>query len=363
MASRTVAKSAITITNPNAIPVVKPASATTAAESTNGSTNGTTTNGNGTTQEAPQTPAPSAAQAVMSPGTPSAAQHPSAGVAPVAEASRPSAPKPPTQAWSSLDMGGVNIKHLPLNSGVFTYTFLTALYLNHNQLSTVPGAIGRLRQLELLDLSGNQLTTLPAELGMLTTLRELYVFDNSISVLPHELGTLHQLSTLGVEGNPLDAMQMKLIQKDGTSALIAYLRDSCPPPAPPPERTWTQLISPAEREAIEADPNMETFSVLSYNILWEKAATERMYGYTPQWALAWDYRKELILTEVMNYNADFLCLQEVDITQYEDYFVPALSQEGVDYEGVYWPRSRFKTMSDADRRVVDGCATFFKKSK
>jgi CCR4-NOT transcription complex subunit 6 len=86
-----------------------------------------------------------------------------------------------------------------------------------------------------------------------------------------------------------------------------------------------------------------------------------LYGYTPSWALAWDYRKELILTEIVNYDADFICLQEVDTAQFEDYFTKKLAES--DYEGIFWPKSRYKTMSDTDRRLVDGCATFYKKSK
>lgn len=289
------------------------------------------------------------------------ANHPSSTVAPIMEAPRPTAARPPQNTWSSLDMGGVNIKNLPSTSGLFSFTFLINLYLNHNALATVPGDIRKLRHLELLDLSGNNLTSVPPELGMLTQLKELYLFDNHIVTLPPELGSLHQLRTLGVEGNPLDASLKNIIQKDGTSALISYLRDSCPVPAAPPERLWKNLISQPERDAMAADPNIETFSVLCYNILCDRCATERLYGYTPSWALSWEYRKELILTEVMNYDADFLCLQEVDIAQYEDYFIKHL--KGQDYEGVYWPKSRYKTMGEADRRQVDGCATFYKASK
>lgn len=258
-------------------------------------------------------------------------------------------------------MGGVNIKTIPSTSGLFSFTFLINLYLNHNALSTVPPEISKLRHLEVLDLSGNNLSSLPPELGMLTQLKELYVFDNHLTTLPPELGSLHQLQTLGVEGNPLDAALKNLVQKDGTPALISFLRDSCPVPSPPPARPWKSVLSHAEREALASDPNAETFSVLCYNILSEKLATERMYGYTPAWALSWEYRKELILTEVMNSDADFLCLQEVDIAHYEDYFSKHLGDQG--YEGVFWPKSRYKTMSDADRRQVDGCATFFKSSR
>ncbi len=102
--------------------------------------------------------------------------------------------------------------------------------------------------------------------------------------------------------------------------------------------------------------------MLCYNILCEKYATERLYGYTPSWALAWgQYRKGRILDEVTKHETDFVCLQEVDIAAYEDFFTVNLGQLG--YEGVYWPKSRYKTMNEADRRQVDGCATFFKADK
>ena len=93
----------------------------------------------------------------------------------------------------------------------------------------------------------------------------------------------------------------------------------------------------------------------------ERAATERLYGYTPKNALEWSYREELIINEIESYDADVLCLQEVDVAQYSDFFLPQLSGKG--YEGVFWPKSRANTMDDAQRRSVDGCATFAKSSK
>ncbi|KAF9474705.1 hypothetical protein BDN70DRAFT_815210 [Pholiota conissans] len=331
MASRTVTKSAIPITNPN---LVKPPP----------------TEANGNANESPDT----------SP-TSGKANHPSSTAGPVAEAPRPTSIKPPENTWTSLDMGGVNIKNLPPTSGLFSFTFLINLYLNHNALATVPQEISKLRHLELLDLSGNNLSTVPPELGMLTQLKEFYLYDNHLNTIPPQFGSLHQLQTLGIEGNPLDPHLKSMVQKDGTQALISYLRDNCPVDAEPPARPWKYLISPQEQEMIASDPNVETCSVLCYNILCEKYATERLYGYTPSWALAWSYRKGRILDEVTKHDTDFVCLQEVDIAAYEDYFTVNLAQLG--YEGVYWPKSRYKTMNEADRRQVDGCATFYKADK
>ncbi|KAJ3918974.1 Endonuclease/exonuclease/phosphatase [Lentinula edodes] len=284
------------------------------------------------------------------------ASHPSSTVAPIAEP-----PRPRSEAtWTSLDVGGVGIKNLPSNSGLFSFNFLTNLYLNHNGLIAIPPEIAQLRNLELLDLSGNALTTLPPELGMLVSMKEFYLFDNQIMTIPPEFGTLHQLQTLGVEGNPLDTNLKNLITKDGTPALIAFLRDSCPVSAPPQNRAWIPLITPVEQEALP--PSTKTISVVCYNILRQCAATVRLYGYTPSWALAWDYRRELILSEILAHGADFICLQEVDVTSYEDFFLKHLSKAG--HESVYWPKSRAKTMfNENERRFVDGLATFFRADK
>jgi CCR4-NOT transcription complex subunit 6 len=340
MASRTVAKSAIPITNPN-LPKPDPNGASKDAENSTPGTNGTTGSSETTTPAV-------------------AANHPSAVAGP-SEAPRLTAPKPPENNWTSLDMGGVNIKNLPPTSGLFSFTFLATLYLNHNQLSSIPPQISKLRHLELLDLSGNQLRTVPPELGMLTMLKELYLFDNHLTTIPFELGTLHQLQTLGIEGNPIEPSLKAVVQKDGTPALIAYLRDACPAPTLPPARQWENAVSQQERDAAVADPNTEIVSLLCYNVLCERAATAKLYGYTPSWALTWDYRKELILAEIAGSNADFLCLQEVDVAQYEEFFLENLSESG--YDGAYWPKSRAKHMNEADKRLVDGCAIFFKKDK
>jgi CCR4-NOT transcription complex subunit 6 len=210
-------------------------------------------------------------------------------------------------SWTTLDMGGMQLKNLA--KGLFNFTFLTTLYLNHNHLSCIPPEISRLRNLIHLDLSGNQLTTLTSSLGMLTSLRELLLFDNRLTTLPPELGNLHQLQMLGIEGNPLDSKMRSITQKDGTVALIAYLRDSFPPTQSPQARQWQPIISEGERRIQLSEPNASRFNVLCYNILCEKYATSTMYGYTPTWALDWSYRKEKILGCIVELDCDIVCLE------------------------------------------------------
>lgn len=259
-------------------------------------------------------------------------------------------------SWTTIDMGGMNLKNI--SPELFRYSFLTTLYIPHNALTSLPPLLSKLKHLTLLDASSNKLTSLPTEIGLITSLKDLLLFDNHLSSLPPELGTLFNLETLGIEGNPLPDQLRELIQKDGTSALINYLRDSCPVPLPPPERDWVPLEP--DFPTAENDKPAESFSVLSYNILCEKYATPQMYGYTPSWALGWDYRKELIMQEVMNYSADILCLQEVAVEQYESFFLKHLEEHG--YDGVYYPKSRARTMTGDEKKLVDGCAVFYKSA-
>jgi hypothetical protein len=137
--------------------------------------------------------------------------------------------------------------------------------------------------------------------------------------------------------------------------------NSAPAPDPPPPRTWVNVVSVSEREAMAVDSGMETFRIVCYNILCDRLATEKTYGYTATWALKWDYRKGRILEELLSHRVEFICLQEVDVVQYKEFFSPKLRDAG--YYGVYYPKSRYKTMNESSRRTVDGCATFFLKAK
>lgn len=278
--------------------------------------------------------------------------------------------EPEPELCIGLDLGGIKLR--TLSPSLFAFSHVTALYINHNQLTTLSPAISHMRALTHLDVTGNLLTSIPPELGLLSHLKELLLFDNQLQDLPLELGTLHQLEFLGIEGNPLSDSIRHAMAERGTQGLIAYFRDNCPAPPPPPPRKWEviQEVDGVENvdnaaavdSAVDAvDSEKDTFSILCFNILCERYATHSMYGYTPQWALNWDHRKDEILKQIVESGAHIVCLQEVDDEQYHDFFLPALEARG--YDGAFNPKTRARTMNTDERKRVDGCATFWKTSK
>ncbi|ODQ78636.1 hypothetical protein BABINDRAFT_51437 [Babjeviella inositovora NRRL Y-12698] len=272
------------------------------------------------------------------------------------------------QLWSGLDLGGQGV--MSLSPNLFRYSFLTRLYLCNNKLTAIPEAVSKLKNLSVLDLSNNQISTLPAEMGTLFRLKYLYLFDNQINQIPFEFGNLFKLEFLGIEGNPLDLDTAKLLAERGTARLILHLRDNAPECAPPKEREWILLHDDGEpitdqdeyaRAVADSDKKLASFTLMSYNTLCHHYATPKMYKYTPLWALEWNYRREQLRQQILGFDSDVLCLYEVETKMFEDFWSPLFAEHG--YRGVFYCKTRAKTMSEKDSKKVDGCATFYKWKK
>ncbi|XP_043924870.1 CCR4-NOT transcription complex subunit 6 isoform X2 [Protopterus annectens] len=255
--------------------------------------------------------------------------------------------------WTELEISG-RVRYL--SSSLFSFTHLMALHLGDNSLSHIPPDIAKLQNLVYLDLSSNKLRSLPAELGNMVSLRELHLNNNLLRVLPFEMGKLFQLQTLSLKGNPLAQDILNLYQEpDGTRKLLNYLLDNLAVPAePPPPRSWIVLQEPPTQQSA-------VFTVMCYNVLCDKYATRQLYGYCPTWALNWEYRKKFIMQEILSCNGDIVSLQEIETEQFFNFFLDELKQHG--YEGFFSPKSRARTMSEQERKHVDGCAIFFKTDK
>ncbi|XP_061757136.1 protein angel homolog 2 [Nerophis ophidion] len=138
---------------------------------------------------------------------------------------------------------------------------------------------------------------------------------------------------------------------------------------PPPPRTES-AVRQAQMEGLyrrwEASPACLTklmpprnsrvldFSVMSYNILSQDLLQENAYLYRhcPSHILDWTYRLQNLLAEIQTYDADVLCLQEVQEDHFENHIRPALKARG--YQCEYKKRTGQKP---------DGCAIVFKTSR
>ncbi|CAH1106100.1 unnamed protein product, partial [Psylliodes chrysocephalus] len=256
--------------------------------------------------------------------------------------------------WTELEITGT-IRNL--SSNLFQLTHLTALYIKNNQLLRLPPDICNLVNLRHLDLSNNKLRSLPAELGELIHLRELNLANNCLRILPYELGKLFNLLSLNLSGNPLNKDILSIYSEpNGTAKLLTFMLDNLQVTTPsPPPRPWIPLARPSTNRPTSI------FTVMCYNVLCDKYATRQMYSYCPSWALNWDYRKKGILEEIKHYGADIINLQEVEMEQFYNYFLPELKMDG--YNGIYSPKSRAKHMAESERKYVDGCAIFYRVSK
>lgn len=126
-------------------------------------------------------------------------------------------------------------------------------------------------------------------------------------------------------------------------------------PKPPPER---RMLSLGSGEKYSAKKKRQgTFRVLTYNILSEIYANKQQFPKCPSWALAWTFRKRNLIREMAQYDADIICLQELQADHYDDHFRPYFSRLG--YDGVY----KTKTRESMGRKgKIDGCATFYRKN-
>eukprot|EP01053_Blabericola_migrator_P012029 Blabericola_migrator_1__12028@NODE_739_length_6686_cov_203_338118_g530_i0_p1_GENE_NODE_739_length_6686_cov_203_338118_g530_i0NODE_739_length_6686_cov_203_338118_g530_i0_p1_ORF_typecomplete_len897_score123_82Exo_endo_phos/PF03372_23/3_6e47_NODE_739_length_6686_cov_203_338118_g530_i036266316 len=131
----------------------------------------------------------------------------------------------------------------------------------------------------------------------------------------------------------------------------------------------SRLLNKPSRPLLQYNYNhMETqdgFTVMTWNVLADIYATMEAYPYAEPYTLAWSYRRDRILAEVLAYRPDIICLQEVQADHFEDFFAPALLRRG--YEGLYKQKTsklfRGSGKHRGGRYVCDGCATFFKAPK
>ncbi|XVF49322.1 hypothetical protein PTKIN_Ptkin04bG0001900 [Pterospermum kingtungense] len=117
---------------------------------------------------------------------------------------------------------------------------LRFLDAHFNELCGLPDEIGRLTNLEVLNLSSNftDLRELPDTLGELTNLKELDLSNNQIYALPDTFGRLDKLTKLNLEQNPLVIPPPEVV-KLGVGAVKTFMA-----------KRWLDILVEEERKSM-----------------------------------------------------------------------------------------------------------------
>ncbi|KAG2675986.1 hypothetical protein I3760_12G030600 [Carya illinoinensis] len=130
------------------------------------------------------------------------------------------------------------IRSLP--SSVCEMKSLRWLDAHFNELHGLPLAIGRLTNLEILNLGSNfsDLKELPDTFGDLTNLKELDLSNNQIHALPDTFGRLDNLIKLNLEQNPLVIPPAEVVSK-GVEAVKVFMA-----------KWWLEILAEEERKSM-----------------------------------------------------------------------------------------------------------------
>ena len=107
--------------------------------------------------------------------------------------------------------GFTDASRAPIVAKLCTFTFVTKLDLEGNDIAVVPDAIGALTNLKYLGLSDNKIATLPASIGRLTALETLCLGSNILTAVAASIGSLTALTTLFLYSNQLTALPESIV--------------------------------------------------------------------------------------------------------------------------------------------------------
>ncbi|XP_019437177.1 PREDICTED: plant intracellular Ras-group-related LRR protein 9-like [Lupinus angustifolius] len=159
------------------------------------------------------------------------------------------------------------IRSLP--SSVCEIKSLRHLDANCNELHGLPIAIGRLTNLEYLNLGSNfsDLKELPDTFGDLINLRELDLSNNQIHALPDAFGRLDNLTKLNLEHNPLELPPPEIVSQ-GVITIKNFMA-----------KRWIDILMEEEKKNSQEMQEQGQSSWLTKSTSWLKNVPGNVVGY------------------------------------------------------------------------------------
>lgn len=116
-----------------------------------------------------------------------------------------------------LDLTSNIVKAIP--PGIGNCQALRRLFLGSNLIRKIPPEIGKLINLELLVLRNNEIKALPDEIGSLANLKTLNLEDNQLTSLPKAIMNLKNLEKLKLSGNTGLTSPPYIVAEQGLAAI------------------------------------------------------------------------------------------------------------------------------------------------
>lgn len=88
---------------------------------------------------------------------------------------------------------------------------LNSLYLDKNQITSLPTEVSYLKNIKILSLHSNNLTTIPIEIVELRKLKKLLLSGNKIKFFPEGFNSLNELEILTIDNNLFDKLPEEII--------------------------------------------------------------------------------------------------------------------------------------------------------
>ncbi|KAL9328623.1 hypothetical protein ACSQ67_003626 [Phaseolus vulgaris] len=154
---------------------------------------------------------------------------------------------------TNMGFGLVNLEKLLIHlnkirllpSSIGEMKSLRHLDVHFNELHGLPQSIGKLTNLEYLNLSSNfsDMTELPETLGDLVNLRELDLSNNQIRALPYTFSRLENLTKLNLDQNPIIVPPIQVVSQ-GVEAVKEFMA-----------KWWLDLIEEAQQKSMTETNN------------------------------------------------------------------------------------------------------------